>query len=96
MPGSLLGVPALSLPLLRMTVCRSALPVLGYEQEDAAAFAMARWINEALRQVAGLTHARQWARAAPDNGRGGRRKRWVKAEWNLLQATRIGPAGYSG
>ena len=47
-PGSLLGVPALSLPLLEDDGLPLGLQVLGYEQEDAAAFAMARWINEAL------------------------------------------------
>jgi Asp-tRNA(Asn)/Glu-tRNA(Gln) amidotransferase A subunit family amidase len=47
-PGSLLGVPALSLPLLEDDGLPLGLQVLGYEQEDAVAFAMARWINEAL------------------------------------------------
>ena len=47
-PGSLLGVPALSLPLLEDDGLPLGLQVLGYEQEDAAAFAMARWIDATL------------------------------------------------
>jgi Asp-tRNA(Asn)/Glu-tRNA(Gln) amidotransferase A subunit family amidase len=47
-PGSILGVPALSLPLLAEEGLPLSLQVLGFEQEDEAAFARARWIDEAL------------------------------------------------
>jgi Asp-tRNA(Asn)/Glu-tRNA(Gln) amidotransferase A subunit family amidase len=46
--GSLLGVPALSLPLLKDEGLPLGLQVLGYEQEDAAVFAVARWIDATL------------------------------------------------
>jgi Asp-tRNA(Asn)/Glu-tRNA(Gln) amidotransferase A subunit family amidase len=47
-PGSALGVPALSLPLLADEGLPLGLQLLGYEQEDAAAFAVARWIDATL------------------------------------------------
>jgi Asp-tRNA(Asn)/Glu-tRNA(Gln) amidotransferase A subunit family amidase len=40
-PGSLLGVPALSLPLLSEGGLPVGVQVLGFEQQDAALFAMA-------------------------------------------------------
>jgi Asp-tRNA(Asn)/Glu-tRNA(Gln) amidotransferase A subunit family amidase len=46
--GSLLGVPALSLPRLEAERLPLGLQVLGFEQEDAAAFALARAIDATL------------------------------------------------
>jgi Asp-tRNA(Asn)/Glu-tRNA(Gln) amidotransferase A subunit family amidase len=47
-PGSLLGVPALSLPLFEVDGLPLGLQVLGFEQQDAGAFAVALWIDGAL------------------------------------------------
>jgi len=47
-PGSLLGVPALSLPLLSAGGLPLGLQLLGFEQADASAVAIARWIDETL------------------------------------------------
>ncbi len=43
--GSLLGVPALSLPLLEAEGLPLGLQVMGFEQQDAAAVAIARWVE---------------------------------------------------
>jgi len=45
-PGSLLGVPAVSLPLLADEGLPLGLQVLGFAQRDADAFAVARWCEE--------------------------------------------------
>jgi Asp-tRNA(Asn)/Glu-tRNA(Gln) amidotransferase A subunit family amidase len=47
-PGSLLGVPTLSLPLLEAGGLPLGLQVLGFEQADASAVGLARWIDETL------------------------------------------------
>jgi len=47
-PFSLLGVPAISLPLLREQGLPLGLQVTGFENEDAAAFAVAAWLMQAL------------------------------------------------
>jgi Asp-tRNA(Asn)/Glu-tRNA(Gln) amidotransferase A subunit family amidase len=47
-PGSQLGVPAVSLPLLRSDGLPLGLQVMGFEQEDAAAVSLARWVDETL------------------------------------------------
>lgn len=43
--GSLLGVPALSLPHLEAEGLPLGLQVMGFEQQDAAAVAVAHWID---------------------------------------------------
>jgi Asp-tRNA(Asn)/Glu-tRNA(Gln) amidotransferase A subunit family amidase len=48
-PGSLLGVPALSLPLLWADGLPLGLQILGFEQADASAVALARFIDETLK-----------------------------------------------
>jgi Asp-tRNA(Asn)/Glu-tRNA(Gln) amidotransferase A subunit family amidase len=45
-PGSLLGVPAVSLPLLGDQGLPLGFQVLGFEQKDEAAVALAHWIDE--------------------------------------------------
>ena len=47
-PGSALGVPAVSLPLLVDEGLPLGLQVLGYEQQDAALIATAAWLRDAL------------------------------------------------
>jgi Asp-tRNA(Asn)/Glu-tRNA(Gln) amidotransferase A subunit family amidase len=47
-PGSLLGVPALGLPLLEEDGLPLGFQVLGFAQKDAAAMAVARWIEQTL------------------------------------------------
>ena len=47
-PASLLGVPAISLPLFRLDGLPLGLQVMGFEHRDAAAFAAAAWIEHAL------------------------------------------------
>jgi Asp-tRNA(Asn)/Glu-tRNA(Gln) amidotransferase A subunit family amidase len=47
-PSSLLGVPALSLPLFMLDGMPLGLQVLGYANADAAAFATAAWLMEHL------------------------------------------------
>ena len=47
-PGSCLGVPALSLPLLEVEGLPLGFQVMGFEQQDAAAFAIAVWIDGQL------------------------------------------------
>lgn len=44
-PGSLLGVPAISLPLLSAEEMPLGLQVMGFEQKDATAIAAAHWID---------------------------------------------------
>jgi Asp-tRNA(Asn)/Glu-tRNA(Gln) amidotransferase A subunit family amidase len=48
-PGSLLGVPAVSLPLLADEGLPLGLQVLGFAQRDADLFAVARWCEETWR-----------------------------------------------
>jgi len=45
MPSSMLGVPALSLPLLETDNLPLGLQVLGFEHRDADAIALAAWID---------------------------------------------------
>lgn len=47
-PFSLLGVPAISLPLLREQNLPLGLQVTGFERKDERACAVAAWIDEAL------------------------------------------------
>ena len=47
-PGSLLGVPAVSLPVLADEGLPLGLQVLGFEQEDAALFGVAAWLRDSL------------------------------------------------
>lgn len=47
-PASLLGVPAISLPLLRAEGLPLGLQVIGFEQFDAALFAVAAWLRDLL------------------------------------------------
>jgi Asp-tRNA(Asn)/Glu-tRNA(Gln) amidotransferase A subunit family amidase len=45
-PGSLLGVPAISLPVLRAEDLPLGLQVMGFEQQDAALFHVAAWLRD--------------------------------------------------
>jgi Asp-tRNA(Asn)/Glu-tRNA(Gln) amidotransferase A subunit family amidase len=47
-PGSLLGVPALSLPHLAVDGLPLGLQIMGFEQKDAAAVAIAAWVDGTL------------------------------------------------
>ena len=47
-PFSLLGVPAVSLPLFRLDGLPLGLQVTGFEHRDAATLAAAAWIEHAL------------------------------------------------
>jgi len=47
-PSSLLGVPALSLPLFQLDGMPLGLQVLGYANEDANAFAISAWLRDQL------------------------------------------------
>ncbi len=47
-PGSLLGVPTLSLPLLETEGLPLGLQVIGFEGADAALFATAAWLRNLL------------------------------------------------
>ena len=46
-PSSLLGVPALSLPLFEVDTMPLGLQVIGYFDRDADAFAIAKWLMQA-------------------------------------------------
>ena len=48
-PGSLLGAPGVSLPVLDDGGLPLRLQVLGFPQGDADVFAVAGWIDDALR-----------------------------------------------
>ena len=48
-PGSMLGAPGLSLPVLEDGGLPFGLQVLGFPQGDADLFAVAGWIEDALR-----------------------------------------------
>jgi Asp-tRNA(Asn)/Glu-tRNA(Gln) amidotransferase A subunit family amidase len=48
-PASLLGVPALSLPLFEVDAMPLGLQVIGFRDRDAEAFAMASWLVSALK-----------------------------------------------
>jgi Asp-tRNA(Asn)/Glu-tRNA(Gln) amidotransferase A subunit family amidase len=48
-PGSLLGVPAVSLPILRAEGLPLGFQVLGFEQQDAALFSVAAWLREVFQ-----------------------------------------------
>ncbi|MFL5109040.1 MAG: amidase, partial [Xanthobacteraceae bacterium] len=47
-PASLLGTPAISLPLFRVDGLPLGFQVMGFEHGDAATFAMVAWIEAAL------------------------------------------------
>jgi len=47
LPSSLLGVPALSLPLFQVDGMPLGLQVIGYFDRDADAFATAAWLMQA-------------------------------------------------
>ncbi|MFL5029712.1 MAG: amidase [Xanthobacteraceae bacterium] len=47
-PASLLGTPAISLPLFRVDGLPLGFQVMGFEHGDAGTFAMAAWIEDAL------------------------------------------------
>jgi Asp-tRNA(Asn)/Glu-tRNA(Gln) amidotransferase A subunit family amidase len=47
-PGSLLGVPAVSLPVLADEGLPLGLQMMGFEQQDAVLFAAAAWVRELL------------------------------------------------
>ena len=47
-PGSMLGAPGVSLPLLEDDGLPLGLQVLGFPQSDADVFAVAGWIEDAL------------------------------------------------
>jgi len=51
-PGSLLGVPALSLPLISQNGLPVGIQLMGFEQCDADLFAIARSVQETVGQVA--------------------------------------------
>ena len=48
-PGSMLGAPGVSLPVLNDDGLPLGLQVLGFPQDDAGVFAVAGWIEDALR-----------------------------------------------
>ena len=48
-PGSLLGVPAVSLPLLEAEQLPLGLQAMGFLDGDASLFATAAWLMEQLR-----------------------------------------------
>jgi Asp-tRNA(Asn)/Glu-tRNA(Gln) amidotransferase A subunit family amidase len=48
-PSSLLGVPALSLPLFQIDGMPVGLQIIGFADEDAAAFALAAWLRDHLQ-----------------------------------------------
>jgi Asp-tRNA(Asn)/Glu-tRNA(Gln) amidotransferase A subunit family amidase len=50
-PASLLGVPALSLPLFEVNDMPLGLQVIGYFDRDADAFAIAGWLTSTLAQA---------------------------------------------
>jgi Asp-tRNA(Asn)/Glu-tRNA(Gln) amidotransferase A subunit family amidase len=50
-PASLLGVPALSLPLFEINGMPLGLQVVGYRDRDADAFSAAAWLMAALKQA---------------------------------------------
>jgi Asp-tRNA(Asn)/Glu-tRNA(Gln) amidotransferase A subunit family amidase len=47
-PSSLLGIPALSLPLFQLDGMPLGLQVLGYANRDEAAFAVGAWLRDHL------------------------------------------------
>jgi Asp-tRNA(Asn)/Glu-tRNA(Gln) amidotransferase A subunit family amidase len=50
-PASLLGVPALSLPLFEVNGMPLGLQVIGYFDRDAETFAIAAWLASLLKQA---------------------------------------------
>jgi len=58
-PGSLLGVPAVSLPLLQAEQLPLGLQVVGFAQCDASLFATAAWLMEQLRDFCAREGGRQ-------------------------------------
>jgi len=50
-PASLLGVPALSLPLFEVNDMPLGLQVIGYFDRDAGAFAAGAWLMSSLAQA---------------------------------------------
>ena len=50
-PATLLGVPALSLPLLSVDALPLGLQVIGFRDADAALFAVAKWLVELLAEA---------------------------------------------
>ena len=49
-PASLLGVPALSLPLFEVDGMPLGLQVIGYFDRDAEAFAIANWLTQFMKR----------------------------------------------
>jgi Asp-tRNA(Asn)/Glu-tRNA(Gln) amidotransferase A subunit family amidase len=49
-PGSLLGVPAISLPVLGAEDLPLGLQVMGFEQQDAALFGLAAWLRDLFEE----------------------------------------------
>ena len=47
-PGSLLGTPAVSLPVFAVEGLPVGLQILGFEQRDADLFGVAAWMQQAL------------------------------------------------
>jgi Asp-tRNA(Asn)/Glu-tRNA(Gln) amidotransferase A subunit family amidase len=50
-PGSLLGVPAISVPLFELNDLPLGVQVVGYFDRDADAFKTAAWLRSALTQA---------------------------------------------
>jgi Asp-tRNA(Asn)/Glu-tRNA(Gln) amidotransferase A subunit family amidase len=46
--GSMLGIPTLSMPMLQEQDLPLGLQIMGYQQQDAAMFATARWVRDQL------------------------------------------------
>ncbi len=70
-PSSLLGVPALTLPLFKLDGMPLGLQVLGFFNEDARAFAIAGWLRDQLSEPLMDDRARQKLHAALDRYRDG-------------------------
>jgi Asp-tRNA(Asn)/Glu-tRNA(Gln) amidotransferase A subunit family amidase len=47
-PGSYLGIPTFSLPIFTVDGLPLGLQVMGFEQQDAAAFSLASWLHQLL------------------------------------------------
>jgi Asp-tRNA(Asn)/Glu-tRNA(Gln) amidotransferase A subunit family amidase len=49
-PGSLIGVPAVSLPVLRAEELPLGLQAMGFEQQDAALISLAAWLRDLFEE----------------------------------------------